>query len=298
MRITSNMIHNDVIYSLNNTSALINKYNSQLLGGKIVTRPSDDPISMTSILNSRRALSGMDQYDKNISTVRSHLQTAEGALSQVSDILNRVNMLTIQGSNDTYDAQSRESIAQEIEELRDQIGILSNTKFGSYYVFGGVDTQNAPFDRETGKWAANPAANKKIEIEISEGIFMPINVDGEQLFNGGGLGRNIFELLTDIADNLRAGDTDALADRIEELGDVENQLLKSISTIGSNINRLDLVETKNDEFTLHTKEDLSNKEDVDIQELYIQLTSAKATYQAGIAVSSKILQTSLVDYLR
>lgn len=298
MRITSNMIHNDVIYSLNNTSALINKYNSQLLGGKIVTRPSDDPISMTSILNSRRALSGMDQYDKNISTVRSHLQTAEGALSQVSDILNRVNMLTIQGSNDTYDAQSRESIAQEIEELRDQIGILSNTKFGNYYIFGGVDIQNAPFDRETGKWVADPAANKKIEIEISEGIFMPINVDGEQLFNGGGLGRNIFELLTDIADNLRAGDTDALADRIEELGDVENQLLKSISTIGSNINRLDLVETKNDEFTLHTKEDLSNKEDVDIQELYIQLTSAKATYQAGIAVSSKILQTSLVDYLR
>lgn len=291
-------MHNNIITSLNNTSSLINKYNTQLLSGKQVTKPSDDPISMTSILNSRRELNSLEQYSKNISTAKSNLQTAEGSLSQISDIIGRVQALVTQGANGVYNEQERESIAQEIDELKDQIGLLANTKMGEYYLFGGADTTNAPFDRENGVWNANAAANKPVEIEIAKGVFMAINVDGEEVFNGAGLGRNIFDVLTDISDNLRNGDLDGLGDRLDDLDAVENQVLKTISGIGANINRIDLMEAKNEDYSLNMKEDLSNKEDVDIQELYIKLSTAKVSYQAGIAVSSKILQTSLVDYLK
>ena len=298
MRITPIMMNKDAMHSLNKTASLINKYNEQLLSGKKVTKPSDDPISMTGILNARRSLNAMEQYDKNISTVRAHLQTAEGALSQIADILSRVNELAIQGSNGTYDEESRFAISQEINELKDQIGLLANTKYGDYYLFGGVDTKNAPYDKTTGNWVADPKANKLIEIEVAEGIFMPINIDGEELFNGNGLGRNVFDLLDNISENLLNGDSNELNNRIGELNDMTNQILKSTSTIGSTVNRLDLIETKNNDFILNAKEDLSNKEEVDVQELYIQLKSTQAVYQAGIAVTGKILQVSLIDYLR
>lgn len=298
MRITSTIMHNNIISSLNNSASLINKYNTQLLGGKQVTKPSDDPISMTSILNSRRELNDLDQYEKNISTAKSNLQTAEGALTQISDIVGRVKVLLTQGINGSNNAEERESIALEIDALKDQVGLLANTKMGGYYLFGGADINTPPFNKETQSWQADAKANKRVEIEISKGIFIPINVDGEEVFNGAGLGRNIFDVLSDISQNLRDGDTNELTNRFDDLNGIENQVLKTISGIGATINRIDLMDVKNKDFELNVKEDLANKEEVDIQELYIKLSTAKASYQAGIAVSSKILQVSLVDYLR
>lgn len=292
------MMHKDTISSLNGAAGLINKYNTQLLSGKKVSKASDDPISMTSILNSKREIRTIEQFERNISTAKSHLQTAEGALSQIADIISRVNELTIQGANGTYDEKSRQAIADEIFELKEQIGTLSNTKYGDHYLFGGVDTKNAPFDTKGNTWVANPNANKRIEIEISEGVFVPLNIDGEEIFNGAGMGRNIFSLLDDIATDILNGDSASLNNRLGELDDFSDQLQQSISHIGSTINRIDIVESKNVDFKLNAQEDLSNKEDVDVHELYINLTSAQAAYKAGIAVSSKILQISLLDYLK
>lgn len=298
MRITSNMMHRDTINSLNNAASLMNKYNKQLLSGKKVSKASDDPIAMTSILNSKREIRTIEQFEKNVSTAKSHLQTAEGALTQISDIISRVNELTVQGANGTYDEKSRQAISDEILELKKQIGTLANTKYGDHYLFGGVDTKNAPFDTTGNTWAANPNANKRIEIEISEGVFVPLNIDGEEIFNGAGIGRNIFDLLDDISTDILNGDADSLNDRIGQLDDVSDQLQQGISHIGSTINRIDIVDSKNDEFKLYAQEDLSNKEDADVFELYINLKSAETAYKSGLSVSSKILQTSLLDYLR
>lgn len=299
MRITTMMSYNNAVNSLNNTSNLIRKYESQLFTGKKVTKSSDDPISMTSILNNRRELGNLEQYEKNISTVRSAIQTTEGTLMQLQDIFSRCRDLVTQGSNGTYDQQSRDAIAQEITELRKQVGLLANTKFGEYYIFGGVDTKMPPYNTETMKWQANPNANKPLNIEVSQNTYIDINMNGEAIFNGGGVANNLFDLLDNITNDLLAGDTDSLGEnRIQELDDALNQITNSISKIGSTVNRLDIIESKNKDFELNAQDDLSNKEDADIEEVYIALTTARTVYNAGISVTAKILQTSLIDFLK
>lgn len=299
MRITTMMSYNNAVNSLNNAVCDIQKYQTQLFTGKKVLKASDDPISMVSILNNRRELGNIEQYHKNVSTVRSTLGTAEGALTELKDIILRCSELIIQGSNSTYGDDSREAIAKEIMELKKQVGLLANTKYGDYYLFGGVDTKTPPYNAATGKWQANPDANIPLEIEVSLSTNVDINMNGEEIFNGAGVSDNIFDLLDNVIDDLMKGDVTSLSEnRIPQMSNVINQISSSISKIGSNINRLDIVEAKNKEFELNAKEDLSDKEDADIQELYISLTTAKSIYNAGIAVTSKILQTSLIDYLR
>lgn len=299
MRITTMMSYTNAVNSLNKSANSIKKYENQLFTGKKVNTASDDPISMTSILNSRRELGNITQYGKNIATVRSTLNTAEGALTQLSDILSRCKELVTQGANGTYDDESRAAIAQEIQELKDQTGLLANTKYGEYYLFGGVDTKTPPYNRENQVWQANKDADKPLNIEVSLNTNININMDGESIFNGAGIAGNIFDLMDNIMNDLLAGDTTALSGtRLNELDAAINQVTNSISKIGSTINRLDIIEEKNSEFELNAKDDLSNKEDADIDELYISLTTARAVYNAGISVTAKILQTSLIDFLR
>lgn len=298
MRMSSTLIHNNIVSSLNKTSELVNKYNSQLLSGKKVQKISDDPIALTSIMNNRNQLYNMEQYDKNISTAKSHLQSAEGALNGISDIILRTQELLLKGNNDTNTEESRESIALELEELKQQVGVLANTKFGDYFVFGGMDTKTKPYDTENGVWAANQNANKAIEVEISKEVFVPLNIDSDGLFNGVATEKNIFEFFTEAITNMRAGDGDELTERLSELNNIQNRVLKTISGIGATINRIDIVKSKNEDFKLSINEDLSNKQDVDIQELYINLTSAKMSYQAGASVAAKIIQQSLLDFIK
>lgn len=299
MRITTMMNYTNAINSLNKSANTIRKYENQLFTGKKVNTASDDPISMTSILNNRRELGNITQYSKNIATVKSTLNTAEGALTQLSDLLSRCKELVTQGSNGTYNDEAREAIAQEIRELKDQAGLLANTKYGDYYLFGGVDTKTPPYNRETQQWQANKAADRPLNIEVSLNTHININMDGEGIFNGGGVAGNLFDLMDNIVNDLVTGNVNSLSDvRIEELDAAITQVTNSLSKIGSTLNRLDIIDEKNTELELNAKEDLSNKEDADIDELYISLTTARAVYQAGLSVTAKILQTSLIDYLR
>lgn len=299
MRITTMMSHNNAVKSLNNSAALIRKYENQLFSGKRVTTVSDDPISVTSILNNRREIGNIEQYSKNISTVRSTLNTTEGALTQVSEILSRVKELTTQGTNDTYNEEAREAIAAELRELKEQVGVLANTKFGEYYLFGGVDTKTPPFNTVTQSWQANPDANKPLYIEVSLNTNINVNMDGEAIFNGAGVAGNIFDLFDNIVDDLLAGNSTDLSEvRLREIDDALTQVSNTISKIGSSINRLDVIEAKNAELELNAKDDLSEKEEADIQEVYIGITTARTVYNAGLSVTAKILQTSLIDFLR
>lgn len=293
------MMHSDALNYINGHNTRINKYHTQLLSGKRVNKPSDDPISMTSILNNRRDISRIKQYEKNISTARSHIETTEAALSQLTDLFGRVNELLIQGSSDTYDKDALSAISDEMKELKEQIGVIANTKHGNYYIFGGTDTKTPPYDTATGMWQANPGANKPIEIEISDGTFIPLNSDGEVVFNGKGSSKNLFTLMDDIINDLDTGDTESLRkNRIEELSKATDQTLQSMSKVGTNLNRIDIIEDKNTTLFLNSKEDLSNKEDADLEEVYIELKSAEVIYKSSLSVAARILQTSLMDFIR
>jgi flagellar hook-associated protein 3 FlgL len=111
-----------------------------------------------------------EEYLKKISEARSFMNTTDSALANVTDILHRANELTIQGANGTSSESAREAIAAEVGQLKDQIGVIANTTFGSKYIFAGTNVTEAPM--QDGVWTGN---DKAMNLEIGAGTTVKVN---------------------------------------------------------------------------------------------------------------------------
>jgi flagellar hook-associated protein 3 FlgL len=126
-----------------------NKVNMTLLEqqystGKKIQRPSDDPIITVRALKLRTNLSEIEQYyEKNIPDAKSWMDVTESALSTVNKALKGINTYCIQGSTDTLTAEDRESVVQNLEQLKNQIYQEGNTNYAGRYVFTGFKTDSS-----------------------------------------------------------------------------------------------------------------------------------------------------------
>jgi flagellar hook-associated protein 3 FlgL len=129
----------------------MNTLEEQYSSGKKIQRPSDDPIITVRALKLRTNLSEMTQYyEKNIPDAKSWMDVTESALTTVNSILKSVNTYCVQGSTDTLTASDRSSIAENLEQLKQQIYQEGNTNYAGRYVFTGYKTDSPlVFDKKS-----------------------------------------------------------------------------------------------------------------------------------------------------
>lgn len=126
------------------------RYDEQMASGKKIQKPSDDPIVAARALKLRTNVSEIAQYKTNAKDALSWLGITEQAISNTTDMLQRINKLSNQGATGTLTAENRASIATEISELRDQIVNEANASYAGRYIFGGYQTDNSlVFDNPT-----------------------------------------------------------------------------------------------------------------------------------------------------
>jgi len=122
---------------LNNASA--SKNMEKLSSGLRINRAADDAAGLSISENMRGQIRGLEQAQRNTQDGISFVQTAEGALNEVSAMLTRVKELTIQGKNETYQDADKTNITNEIEALSSQINdILTNTTFNGRTITEGA----------------------------------------------------------------------------------------------------------------------------------------------------------------
>ncbi|ADL11812.1 flagellin [Acetohalobium arabaticum] len=114
----------------------------KLSSGKRIDTAADDAAGMAISQKMRAEINGLQQAQENIQNGTSLLQTAEGAMDSIQDILHRMKELTIQGANDTLSETDKESIQAELEELRSKAGRIANeTKFNGMPLIDGTFSQ-------------------------------------------------------------------------------------------------------------------------------------------------------------
>ena len=135
------IMHN--ISAMNTYGKLAGATNSQaralekLSSGYAINRAADDAAGLAISEKMRAQIRGLEQAAQNAEDGISYLQTAEGALTEVSDMLTRMEELLVQKANGTYDSGTDvENINLEVDALMDEIdNILANTKFNGKNVF-------------------------------------------------------------------------------------------------------------------------------------------------------------------
>jgi flagellar hook-associated protein 3 FlgL len=294
MRITQKMMTNKVNSSLSKNSEKLMKTQSQVSSGKQFTKASEDPVGMAKALDYRKTLDSVDQYVRNISHARSGLVTGESTLSDMSDLLSRAKELALSQATGTASSESRNNVAEEVRQIRDQFIQMANTKQDDRYMFGGRKTDAPPYN------PLDPAAGFQgddggFSVMVADGVVMDIAVSGKQAFDNG---VDPVEVLSDLIKGLEANDPAAISGQLDALDQSLNQVTNERADVGSRLNRLDVTESHWGTFKINTQQMLSDTEDLDMTKAITDLTAQQSAFQASLAVASKIIQPSLLDYLR
>ncbi len=171
MRITNKMMTNNVLHNINNNKNLLSTLENQYSTGKKIQKPSDDPIIAVRALKLRTNLSEITQYvEKNIPDALSWMDTTESSLGVVNEILRQMNTYCNQGANDTLTAEDRNSIVENLEQLKQHIYQEGNSNYAGRYVFSGYKTDtplvfNEPTDEYTYR-ITEPLCGEDIKAEF------------------------------------------------------------------------------------------------------------------------------------
>ena len=125
---------------LNVTTSAQSKSTEKLSSGYKINRAADDAAGLTISEKMRKQIKGLDRASTNAQDGVSAVQTAEGALTEVHSMLQRMNELATQSANGTNSTTDRKAIQDEIDQLSTEIDRVSETtKFNEMYLLKGTD---------------------------------------------------------------------------------------------------------------------------------------------------------------
>ena len=141
LRIQNNIEAFNTHRQLTASAAAASKSMEKLSSGYRINRAADDAAGLGISEKMRGQIGGLDQAQRNAQDGISLVQTAEGALSEVHSMLERVRDLKVQFNNDTLDQNDKNSIGSEVLEIAKEVkSILDDTQFNGKTVFGATDT--------------------------------------------------------------------------------------------------------------------------------------------------------------
>jgi flagellar hook-associated protein 3 FlgL len=290
------MLSSNSLRNLSESYRRMGKYEDQLATGKKINKPSDDPVVAMKGMYYRSNLTEVEQYKRNLSELYLWMENSEAGIDQANSALQRTRELVIQGQNDTNSPSDREAIAREIEQLKHSLAATANTQVSGRYIFHGTDVTKPTVIQEDPVKVAENLYDKEInnyQVEVSRGVFMKANVNPGNVFN-----QEMFDTLQKIEDELKSGDPKGLDTLLDDLDTVLTTLSAERSELGARYNRLEMVETRLGQQEVLATRVLSDNEDADIERVIMDLKSQESVHRAALSVGARIIQPTLMDFLR
>lgn len=235
----------------------------RLSTGKRINSAKDDAAGLAIATSMTSQIKGMSQGIRNANDGISLAQTADGALGEVTNMLQRVRELATQAASGTYSASDRDNLQVEVDALNTQIGsIISNTQFNGVAIFGTAGA-GATTTIQTG---ANAADTVDVVIDdVSSLVGLATSVAGADGTTANGALADIDALLTTV-NTVRAG-----------LGASQSQLQSAANNLSNNVTNL--------------SDARSRIEDTDFSAETANLAKAQILSQASTAMLSQANQS-------
>lgn len=298
MRIADNMLTRGYLKNLSVNQQNVQKYHQQLSSMKEVSKPSDNPLLVSQIMELKENIIQNEQYQTTLTDAKDWTDMQDAALSNATDSLMRISTLVQSAANGTMNESDRLVVKAEVEtEMQTFVDSL-NTNFGGRYIFGGTETKTLPFEitkADDGSITGIQYNGNKHNIsrEISSGVNLDLMTDGSKLLNSDKM-RDLFVKITDALQN---DDGDALSNLLADTTASIDHVVTFRTEIGAISNRLDSALSRNESQDLNLQEMLSSKEDIDIAQKYMQFSMEQVAYQASLQMGTKVLSTTILDYL-
>lgn len=290
-RITQSTLGSEVMANLQRSLGKLQQIQEQMSSGKVLNRPSDSPTAAVSSLAFRSQLTRAQQYQRNLADGIGWLGIADNTLQSMVSSMQRVRQLAVNGTNGAMSAQDRGALADEVDQLRAGLLNLANTTYQNRPIFGGNTTNATAYD-QNGVYQGDAGG---VTRTIATGVQLAVNVTGGATFGSGASG--LFGTLQQLSDDLRTNPSNLGNDLTTIDGHMTN-VLSALGDVGARYRRLDTTKNVLDTNVVSLQQSLSEVEDVDLPQVIMQLQTQQVAYQAALAATSKVIQPSLVDFLK
>jgi len=301
MRITNNMLLNNMMQSLSNNLNRTQTYFNQLSSGKKISLPSDDPIVASKALKLRTDVAEIEQYKRNTDDAMSWMDITEAAMNQMTEVIHRMKEITNQAANGSNTQEDLDKIHEEATQLREQIIHLGNATYAGRYIFSGFKTDK-PLLNQDGTFNVPIENGEQIKFEIGIRDDININVPGNDLFNDGinaaeGDKSSFVDTFDKIIEAMGTDNIDELSSLLGDIDDQLGNLMRVRAGLGARMNRVELSANRIDDDKVNYTRLMSLNEDVDIAEAIMKLQNEENVYRASLATGARVIQPSLVDFL-
>ena len=324
MRITNASMVRSHLYDTQNNLTNMSKINQQISTGKVINTVSDDPHKAITLMNINNEIKYTEQYNYNIDESVGWMNTTDGALDNVGNLLGEIKETILKVGNGTYSQNEMKSLNEDMNEKIKQLADTLNSTHGGKYLFGGSSVDDAPITV-----IENPDGTVKLEFskdkngqtipntddlkaDISSGINIDYNISVGEILNikdGNGNTVNLLDEINNLStlmNDIANGDEQTAAKAKETLlndtkGKIDtlfDHVVNERTSLGVRVSTAEKIKELNDEDILNIQDVLSKTQDTDVVEKFIELKSAEMIYQASIQVGAKLIQPTILDYIR
>jgi len=292
-RVTQQTVQRSTLANLQLNLSKMSTLQQQMSSGKRITKPSDDPSGTSTALSMRSEQRATSQYSRNIDDGLGWLSASDTAMQSAVTQLRQARDLTVQAGSGALNAAGREAIATQIESVRDGLISVANSSYQGRNVFAATSGSPVAFGAAPG-YGWTGTAGDGVDRRISPDTTVRADADGAAVFGNGA--SSVFALLDSIAADVRAG-TDT-GPRLTEIDSKMNAMLGELSGVGARTNRMTDAQGIISQKLQDLKVGISGVEDVDLTETIVELQSQEVAYKGALGATARVLQPTLMDYLR
>lgn len=308
MRISTAHAYETSLAQLQRRQSQLSETQQQLTSGKRVQRASDDPAAAASAERALAARSRADAHLRALDASRNAMQLTESALGDAGEMLQQARELMIGAGNGSYSDSERQTLAERLQGLRNDLLAVANRSDGSgRYLFGGQGSDRMPLRDAPGGVVYDGSAG---QLNAAAGEATPLAVDGRAAWlqapdpANPGATLSVFDALDSAVAELRTiGRTSAqigqtVATGIGHIDAAMGNLSSWRARAGEALNRADGIENRLGQAKLDAERVRSGAEDLDMVAAISDFQNKQSGYDAALKTYSMVQRMSLFDYLK
>ncbi|WP_267425461.1 MULTISPECIES: flagellar hook-associated protein FlgL [unclassified Curtobacterium] len=258
---------------------------------KNIGKPSDDPVGTASAMQVRKEQAANAQFSRNADDAAGWLATTDSALGDVYSVLSKARDLTVQAANTgSMSDTDRDAVVTQLRVLSADLAASANTKYGSRSVFAGSSTAATAFDPAAG-WSSSTAT---VDRRVGDGSTLRVDTSGQAVFGTGST--SVFAAIDSIVTDLQNGVD--VNPRLNELDAHLTTVRGAQADVGVRHASALAAQSSLKTSSVDLEGRRSSIEDKDLAKAVLDLQLQQTNYQAALAVTAKVLQPTLMDYLR
>jgi flagellar hook-associated protein 3 FlgL len=288
-RVTHASMARKVTGNMQRSIARLEHLQEQISSNRRINRPSDSPVGTVAALRLRAEIGRNEQIDRNLDDATAWLATADDALTAMADQINRIRDLAIQANNGALGQVERDAVAAEVRQLREGLLNLANAKYLDRAVFAGTAT--GPAYDSAGTFIGQAA---RIERTIAPGVRVQVNLNADTVF--GLAGADLFSVVTNLATAISTNTN--IDGELANLDTSTRTVQQGLAEVGARMKRITTMQDRASASSISLRQSLSQVEDVDLPKAIMEMRIQETAYQAALQTTAKVIQPSLVDFLR